>query len=339
MNFEISTLCSIAHFIIISNKLLFSQNFLSLLKYSTLYTSLSFHFPKRLFMNLQNNTFLILTISIIQILSTPKLTLAQSQFLDQWCGKTTYTPNSTYQSNLNTILHLISTNTQITNGFYNFSVGHRPDRVSSLALCRGDVPPTTCRRCLQDASNWLLLSNVCPNQKEAFGYSEYCSIFITNETISDQVQDQTPPWYVAIPGNVDNDVNNFNTTLYALMGELRNRAASGNSDLKYADGNMSLKGGQKIYGLVQCTPNLDKNNCMDCIDNNILVHLPTCCISRTIKASEAKFDHPSCFAQYALQPFFGVGNVPNVTLTAPQSSALIPNNSNSNITAGNRIFL
>ena len=290
-------------------------------------------------MNLQNTTFLILTISIIQIPSTPKLTLAQSQFLHQWCGKTTYTPNSIYQSNLNTILYLISTNTQITNGVYHFFVGQPPDRVNSLAICRGDVSPTTCRRCLQDASSWLLLPNVCPNQKEAFGYSGYCSIFITNETTFDQVQDRTPPWFVTNTGNVDNGVNNFNTTLYALMGELRNRAASGNSDLKYADGNMSLKGGQKIYGLVQCTPDLDKNNCMDCIDNKILFYLPTCCIDRTIKASEVKLVHPSCFARYALQPFFGVGNVPNLTLSAPQSSDLIPNNSNSNITAGKRIFL
>nr|POE58936.1 cysteine-rich repeat secretory protein 1 [Quercus suber] len=76
-----------------------------------------------------------------------------------------YTSNSTYRTNLNTLLASMINNTKIDYGFYNFSVGESPDKVYAIALCRGDTSPSECHSCINGASADLL--KACPNQKEA----------------------------------------------------------------------------------------------------------------------------------------------------------------------------
>ncbi|THG01861.1 hypothetical protein TEA_029465 [Camellia sinensis var. sinensis] len=58
----------------------------------------------------------------------------------------TSTPNSTYKSNLDILLSVLSSNATFTNGFYNFTVGQDSsnDVVHGLFLCRGDVSANDC---------------------------------------------------------------------------------------------------------------------------------------------------------------------------------------------------
>ncbi|CAO2842643.1 unnamed protein product [Amaranthus hypochondriacus] len=269
---------------------------------------------------------------IIITLSFPKLITSQSTFVTQWCSDTTYPPNSTYQTNLKKLLNSLSTDTRITYGFYNFSLGHQPDRVNSLALCRGDVPVNTCRLCIQNAAN--LLPQVCPNQKEAFGYSGYCSIFISNRSIYGQIQDDGK-WFIKDNSDSIKNGNDFNNTLSSLMRLLQNRAASGDSERKFASGEAKFGGGQSLYGLVQCTPDLSRRNCMQCIDDYLQNILPNCCVQRNYKASGAIFVQPSCFVRYNVDLFFG--NVPDLALSPPPPPPGLlprpPNNSSSISTA------
>ncbi|KAK4797571.1 hypothetical protein SAY86_029897 [Trapa natans] len=56
------------------------------------------------------------------------------------CGSTgNFTANSTYQENLSSLLSSVSSDDNITYGFYNISSGQSPDQVNGIALCRGDV--------------------------------------------------------------------------------------------------------------------------------------------------------------------------------------------------------
>ncbi|KAI4298608.1 hypothetical protein L6164_032145 [Bauhinia variegata] len=55
-----------------------------------------------------------------------------------------YTANSTYQTNLNTLLSNLSSNTQTDYGFYNFSLGENSDQVNATGLCSGDIKPDVC---------------------------------------------------------------------------------------------------------------------------------------------------------------------------------------------------
>jgi hypothetical protein len=108
---------------------------------------------------------------------------AQPNFLDNFCinGNGNYTANSTYQTNLNILLSNLSTNTEINYGFYNFSYGQNTDKVNAIGLCRGDVKPDVCRKCLNDSR--VLLTQLCPNQKEAIGWYENCMLRYSNRSI------------------------------------------------------------------------------------------------------------------------------------------------------------
>ncbi|KAL2931892.1 Cysteine-rich receptor-like protein kinase 29 [Bienertia sinuspersici] len=265
-----------------------------------------------------------LILSFILIVTVPKLTSAQFTFRHSSCGGTTYTPNSTYQSNLEAVLNSLSTDNQITYGFYNFTVGRDPDRVSSLAMCRGDVPLGTCRVCIRESAK--LLPQSCPTQKEALGYSQYCTVFISDRDIYGIVQD-TPQWHLTTSENVS-DIVGFNQTLSSLMDSLQNRAASGTAELKFATAEANLTDGRTIYGLVQCTPDLSRQRCIQCIRGSLSL-FPTCCIQPSYKASGVTIVEPSCFVRYELFSFFG--NVPNLTPPPlpPSLSPPLPSNNDS----------
>ncbi|XP_031126157.1 cysteine-rich receptor-like protein kinase 26 isoform X3 [Ipomoea triloba] len=95
------------------------------------------------------------------------------------CGASekNYTQNSTYHTNLNTVLSNLSSNLN-DYGFSNVSMGDNPDRVSAVALCRGDVEADICRSCVEDAGGKTV--QWCPNQKEAFGGHDECMIHYSN---------------------------------------------------------------------------------------------------------------------------------------------------------------
>ncbi|XP_047940784.1 cysteine-rich receptor-like protein kinase 26 [Salvia hispanica] len=179
---------------------------------------------------------------LVSLIQTDLLALAQTV-----CGKNgNYTSNSVYGANINTTLSSIYTNIGI-NGFYNASAGQGPDRVNAIALCRGDVQLNVCRQCVQEAGADLVES--CPIQKEAFVWSEFCSLRYSNGTIYGAVatrpavsvrntQNVTSPWQ-------------FREAQRALLHDLRGRASAGSSTRKVAAGSATGPDSQMIFGLVQ----------------------------------------------------------------------------------------
>uniref|UniRef100_A0A803N940 Uncharacterized protein n=1 Tax=Chenopodium quinoa TaxID=63459 RepID=A0A803N940_CHEQI len=221
----------------------------------------------------------------------PKFVSAQSLFLRQRCSDTTYAPNNTYQSNLEAVLNSLSTDTRITYGFYNMTAGHEPDKVSSLALCR----------------------------VMSLGY---CSVFLSNRSIYGEVQNVVDTWLYADSSPVMN-TRGFSDALSLLMQSLKNRAGFGNSEMKYAADKANTSGGQSLYGLVQCTPDLSKGSCMQC-SQKLIDYFPSCCVQSDYTASGALLVLPNCFVQYDNNSFYG--DVPNDPL--PTSSLNISPSNN-----------
>ncbi|KAD7117343.1 hypothetical protein E3N88_04611 [Mikania micrantha] len=120
-------------------------------------------------------------ISFCSIYLTHTTTLAQPDFVYYVCSGSNYTANSSYQRNLNTALSGLLTTNSRGRGFYSLYVGEGNDRVNSVALCRGDINQDVCYRCLNDSV--VRLQRVCPTQKEATGYNDYCLLRYSNESI------------------------------------------------------------------------------------------------------------------------------------------------------------
>ena len=163
--------------------------------------------------------------------------IAQPEFRYQFCLENgNYTSNSTYNANLNHLLSSLpslSSNTEIDNGFYNVSYGQNPDKVYALGLCRGDVKPEVCRSCLTNATNLLTL--LCPNQKEAIGWYDYCMLRYSFRNIFG-IKEDSPSFYMWNTNNVSANVDEFNQDLRTLFDSLRSRASTGGSLRKFAAG-------------------------------------------------------------------------------------------------------
>jgi hypothetical protein len=193
----------------------------------------------------------------------------------------------------------LSTNTQIDYGFYNFSYGQNTDKVNAIGLCRGDVKPDVCRNCLNDSR--VLLTRLCPNQKEAIGWYENCMLRYSNRSIFGLMEQF--PWFYSASKSIEKEVDLFNRVLGNLMKKLKEKAASSNdSRVKYATGNETdvKLNFQTIYGLVQCTPDLSSQDCMDCL-NGVIAEIPTCCSNKL----SARIIEPSCNIRYESYPFYG----------------------------------
>ncbi|KAD7117333.1 hypothetical protein E3N88_04601 [Mikania micrantha] len=198
--------------------------------------------------------------------TTTTTTLAQPpDFIFNFCeNSANYTANSTYQSNLETALTSLRT-TNRGLGFYMLSVGDGNGRVNSVALCRGDIKPDLCDSCLKDSTVRLL--QLCPTQKAAIGYYDYCLLKYSNENILGSTRINM---YVGLANTQNStDIDGFNGALGPLMRALRLAAAAGGDQKKFASGNTSGPGLSTIFGLVQCTPDLTEQQCSYCLEDAI----------------------------------------------------------------------
>jgi len=233
----------------------------------------------------------------------------QPNFLRNYCinNNVNYTANSTYQNNLNTLLSNLTSNTQINYGFYNFSYGQNTDKVNAIGLCRGDVKPDTCRSCLNNSR--VLLTKLCPTQKEAISWYDDCMLRYSNRSIFG-IMEASFSYYKWNNRNVT-DVDQFNQVLGNLMRKLNEIAASGDSRRKFAAGNATLNF-ETIYGLVQCTPDLSGQDCNDCLQRAIS-EIPSV-FNNKIGGRVLK---RSCNIRYEIYSFYGPTTVIDQDETSP----------------------
>ncbi|XLT73914.1 hypothetical protein HN873_030340, partial [Arachis hypogaea] len=250
------------------------------------------------------------------IISTQSCCYAQEDgFRSYSCdnGKGNYTANSTYHKNLNTLLSTLISNTQIDYGYYNFSYGQDDNKVNAVGLCQGDLNQNDCRRCLNNSIT--LLTQLCPNQKEAIGWYDTCMLRYSNRTIfGNHHVDDSPKIYLWNPQNAT-DLPVFNQNLKSLMSNLIDKAIAGDSRQKYAAASVNSTDFQNIYGVAQCTPDLSSLECDQCLEGHVS-DIPACCDGKR----GGRVLTPSCYIRYEVYPFFQ----PTTAHNAPPPSSLSP---------------
>ncbi|XP_047167227.1 cysteine-rich receptor-like protein kinase 44 isoform X2 [Vigna umbellata] len=227
-------------------------------------------------------------------------------------GHGNYTANSTYSTNLNTLLSSLSSDTQIDYGFYNFSYGENSNIVNAIGLCRGDLEPEECRSCLNDSR--VDITQACPNQKKAILWSEKCMLRYSNDTIFHKME--TSPGYYMWNANNVTEPDQFSAVLDDLMKNVTGRAASGDSRRKYATAeNSTAINFQTVYGLVQCTPDLSQQECNQCLEGAIS-EIPTCCNGK----QGGRVLRPSCNIRFETYSFYETATTLDPDPEAPPPS-------------------
>ncbi|KAK1416738.1 hypothetical protein QVD17_25854 [Tagetes erecta] len=254
---------------------------------------------------------------IFMYLITTNITLAQLfEYRYHVCDySANYTINTTYQRNLNTTLTTLPT-TDSGLGYFNRSIGQGNDRVISFALCRGDINPDACFGCLNFSIVNLL--QLCPNQKGAIVYYDYCLLLYSNQYLSGTNQGL----FSAYLWNSQNATNKdrFNGALRPLLGNLTVDAAAGDSLRKFASGNTTGPDFSDIYALVQCTPDLTELRCRECLSDAVNQFAG----SQYSGAIGGRVIQPLCNFRYESYKFF---NGSTLVIPPPPPSPLPPPNS------------
>ncbi|KAL5095726.1 hypothetical protein RYX36_000053, partial [Vicia faba] len=73
----------------------------------------------------------------------------------------------TYGNNLKIAFMRVTLNSKLDNDFTNTISGENKDKVNLIGICRGDINPQYCRKCLIGSKSNI--TQACPNKKEAIG--------------------------------------------------------------------------------------------------------------------------------------------------------------------------
>ncbi|CAM8912000.1 unnamed protein product [Rhodiola kirilowii] len=236
------------------------------------------------------------------------------RYLYHICSGANYTSNSIYQINLNTLLSSLSSDTNIDYGFYNVSKGKGIERVNSIALCRGDLSLTACRRCVNFST--IDLPQRCPNQKEAIVWYDNCMFRYSNKSIFSSMED--PAVYMWNVNNVSN-VSTFTETLNGFLYSLRKNASSGDSRQKFAIGDTKYVAFTRIYILVQCTPDLTELQCSNCLENSFRQF-----VNNYLGREGGRVLGPSCNFRFEIYRFYEIPSPPPSPPPPPPPPAIAP---------------
>ncbi|XP_025807229.1 L-type lectin-domain containing receptor kinase IX.1-like [Panicum hallii] len=194
-----------------------------------------------------------------------------------YCSTTgNYTNKSPYQVNLGKLMYDLESGAIANPAGFNYSVaGEAPDAVFGLTMCYADRNWTQCQRCLQEATTVEL---ICPFSREMKALEDACVIRYSNESFF-YVADLTSAFHVKDTSNstwagskyFNNSVTNMagvNFTLWSLMSRLTAEAAV--SEIRLAKGSQVYNGSKgisqvMIYGLAQCTRDLNASECSRCL--------------------------------------------------------------------------
>ncbi|KAB8784166.1 hypothetical protein FH972_026694 [Carpinus fangiana] len=265
--------------------------------------------------NLCATTLFVLSFLISFFLSQTGTQAAPTYVYHDCQNTTTFTANSTYQSNLNRLLASFTSNANRSTGFYNTTVssGNSVDTVYGIFLCRGDLSTDACRDCAADTTKDVV--DRCPNQKVVVAWYDECMLRYSNQNIfSRMVMD--PNVLLTNTGNIS-EPNRFGLLVRTTMDEL----ASGVSNLgpgakKFGAKEANFTALQKLYTLLQCTADLSGSDCHWCLMVAIM-NVVDCCGGRI--GARALF--PSCNARFEIYPFY---QPQNTSAPTPSTPALVP---------------
>ncbi|KAJ7981336.1 Cysteine-rich repeat secretory protein [Quillaja saponaria] len=210
------------------------------------------------------------------------------------CSSENITTHNPYESNLKTLIRFLNYKTPPT-GFGLGSVGQYPNKAHGLALCRGDVSTSDCKTCVKEATREI--QNCCPNSKHrSFIYYDNCMVKYMDEDFFGQI-DNVNKFYLLNPKNVS-EPTTFNYKTKTLLSQLADKASLIGTKL-YATGEVELEESKKLYGLIQCTRDLSREDCQKCLDDAIS-DLPNCCDGK----EGGRVVGASCNIRYEIYPFF-----------------------------------
>ncbi|CAI9270161.1 unnamed protein product [Lactuca saligna] len=188
-----------------------------------------------------------------------------------YCGhNTTRFINTTYYINLIQVLDsLASDNTVNDSKFaYHTAGSSHPDIAYGVYLCREDVLPNDCRNCLLEAREDMI--KTCPSSKQAVYWKDDCMLHYANYSIFSMMDLAT-----FVPecnkNNISEQLSEQTRFWEAVRVFMSSLATEASTDRKkkfaFSELNYGIK--EKVYGYVECTPDLSSFDCGRCFQVSV----------------------------------------------------------------------
>ncbi|XP_047083847.1 L-type lectin-domain containing receptor kinase IX.1-like [Lolium rigidum] len=181
------------------------------------------------------------------------------------CSIDNYTMPSQYQVNLNELLSDLSDKAIANSGFANVTNGEAPDKVFGLVMCYVDRNWTDCQNCIKSAVAGI--PQTCRFSRRAKATYNGCVLVYSSESFF-SVDMGVAYQFLDVGGSPDTSVTaSMNSTQSKLMSRLMVEAAG--SSLRWANGSDNYTDSQGMlqvmYGLAQCTRDLNASECTRCL--------------------------------------------------------------------------
>ncbi|KAH7517627.1 hypothetical protein FEM48_Zijuj09G0084800 [Ziziphus jujuba var. spinosa] len=214
--------------------------------------------------------------------------------LGDFCNKDTeISKGSPISSNIAALLAKLVSNIA-SNGYVTTSYGKDPNQVYGLAQCRGDVDTKDCSACIQDAANQI--RQRCPNEADARIWYDYCFLRYNTKNFIGEIDTSYGIFYYNI--NNVSDPESFKKALGNLVDKVRAQAVETKNE-GLGKGETKLSEFVTLYALAQCTRDLSKIDCAQCVAIAV-GSFETICRDR----QGCRVLYSSCYVRYELYPFF-----------------------------------
>lgn len=221
-------------------------------------------------------------------------------------GTDQYTAEGNYRNNLDQLLQRRYVQGGRLSFFFNTTQGDPPDMVYGLFLCRPDVPPETCRSCIDAATVTIFLA--CPGQKRAMIWYNECQVRFSNQSFF-TVMESTPAIKIYENTNITYP-DMFRAVLTALLLNVMDSSIS--SRESYATSHTFMHSSLEMEARAQCTPDLSKPDCRIC--------LSVAADKLSMFSGQKQYAQiilPSCYALYEVHD-----SVPSAPLSKPTNRAI-----------------
>lgn len=212
------------------------------------------------FLKNQQFFFLLLVVPIL-----PDAILALDTELYQYCYKN-FTNNGILQSNINNLVIDMTTKASVSL-FAISSSGTGNDTIYGIASCQGDMSHDECSVCIADATQKI--RTACPDAaKTRIWYKDCFLHYDTSNFIGTLDKSYASVWW---SNTAAENPKEFEQGVAELMAEVMAAAAGGRS--KFDSGETFLKGSGNItiYGMAQCTQDLEESDCNQCLEYSLEV--------------------------------------------------------------------
>ncbi|TXG47117.1 hypothetical protein EZV62_026411 [Acer yangbiense] len=187
--------------------------------------------------------------------------------------------------------------------------GEYPDKVYGLYFCRFDITPEICQKCLSIATDKLVKE--CKSNKTAIIWFDECMVRYSNRSFFSTLE-TFPSMYKWSVYNVTHP-DRFNE----ILNQTLNKAIVTLSASNYGTHNVSISNDEKLYSVVQCLPDLSKEDCRTCLNQGVYYLLVLVYVNGK---QGVRYLNPSCIMRYEVYPFYG-DPIPTVASPAPNNTS------------------